>query len=51
LSEALIAGKIFERPSFLEVYLESNQLYYRPIGSSDETATEEKAAGVLLYSN
>jgi len=50
LSEALIAGQIQERPAFLEVYLDQNQLFYRPV-SADESATEEKAAGVLLFSN
>jgi ATP-dependent Clp protease ATP-binding subunit ClpC len=50
LSEALIAGQIQERPAFLEVYLDANQLFYRPV-SADENATEEKAAGVLLFSN
>jgi ATP-dependent Clp protease ATP-binding subunit ClpC len=49
LSEALIAGKITARPSFLEVYLDNNQLFYRPV-SNDETVVEEKAEGVLLYS-
>jgi ATP-dependent Clp protease ATP-binding subunit ClpC len=49
LSEALIAGQIQARPAFLEVYLENNQLFYRPV-SADVTATEEKAAGILLYS-
>jgi ATP-dependent Clp protease ATP-binding subunit ClpC len=49
LSEALIAGKISARPAFLEVYLEVDQLFYRPI-TADETAAEEKAAGVLLFS-
>jgi ATP-dependent Clp protease ATP-binding subunit ClpC len=49
LSEALIAGQIQERPAFLEVYLDQNQLFYRPV-SADETATDEKAAGVLLFS-
>src|SRR6201998_654825 len=49
LSEALIAGQIEQRPAFLEVYLENNQLFYRPV-SADVTATEEKAAGILLYS-
>jgi ATP-dependent Clp protease ATP-binding subunit ClpC len=49
LSEALIAGKITARPAFLEVYLDANQLFYRPV-SADETA-EEKAAGILLFSN
>ncbi len=44
LSEALIAGGIKERPAFLEVYLESNQLFYRPILAD----TEEKAAGLAL---
>jgi ATP-dependent Clp protease ATP-binding subunit ClpC len=48
LSEALIAGQISDRPAFLEVYLNINQLFYRPV-SSDETA-EEKPAGILLYS-
>jgi ATP-dependent Clp protease ATP-binding subunit ClpC len=49
LSEALIGGKITARPAFLEVYLDANQLFYRPV-SADETA-EEKAAGILLFSN
>ena len=44
LSEALIAGGIKERPAFLEVYLENNQLFYRPILSD----SEEKAAGLAL---
>jgi ATP-dependent Clp protease ATP-binding subunit ClpC len=50
LSEALIAGNINERPAFLEVYLDQNQLFYRPVSASDE-ASEEKAAGILLFSN
>jgi len=50
LSEALIAGNISDRPAFLEVYLDANQLFYRPVSASDE-ATEEKAAGILLFSN
>jgi len=50
LSEALIAGNITDRPAFLEVYLNNNQLFYRPV-SADETGTEEKPAGVLLFSN
>jgi ATP-dependent Clp protease ATP-binding subunit ClpC len=50
LSEALIAGQITDRPAFLEVYLENNQLFYRPV-SSDVSGTEEKPAGILLYSN
>jgi len=50
LSEALIAGNINERPAFLEVYLDANQLFYRPVSASDESA-EEKPAGILLYSN
>ena len=49
MSEALIAGKIAERPAFLEVYLEANQLFYRPV-SADESASDEKAAGILLFS-
>ncbi len=44
LSEALIQGTITSRPAFIEVYLENNRLFYRPVG-------EEKIDGVLLYSN
>ncbi len=44
LSEALIAGGIAERPAFLEVYLENNQLFYRPIASDGE----EKVGGLAL---
>jgi ATP-dependent Clp protease ATP-binding subunit ClpC len=44
LSEALIQGTIKTRPAFIEVYLENNQLFYRPVG-------EEAAEGVLLYSS
>jgi ATP-dependent Clp protease ATP-binding subunit ClpC len=44
LSEALIAGQIAERPAFLEVYLENNQLFYRPVS----TEGEEKLAGLAL---
>jgi ATP-dependent Clp protease ATP-binding subunit ClpC len=50
LSEALIAGGITERPAFLEVYMANNQLFYRPVSSFGTTA-EEKAEGVLLFSN
>jgi ATP-dependent Clp protease ATP-binding subunit ClpC len=49
LSEALIAGNITQRPAFLEVYLDANQLFYRPV-SADESVSEEKAAGILLFS-
>jgi ATP-dependent Clp protease ATP-binding subunit ClpC len=49
LSEALIAGQISDRPAFLEVYLNINELYYRPVRPED-TGSEEKAAGILLYS-
>ena len=49
LSEAMIAGQITARPAFLEVYLEADQLFYRPI-TDDENASEEKPAGVLLFS-
>jgi ATP-dependent Clp protease ATP-binding subunit ClpC len=44
LSEALIQGTFAERPTFIEVYLETNQLFYRPVG-------KEKTEGVLLYEN
>jgi ATP-dependent Clp protease ATP-binding subunit ClpC len=49
LSEALIGGQISARPAFLEVYLDVNQLFYRLI-TPDEVPTEEKPAGILLYS-
>jgi ATP-dependent Clp protease ATP-binding subunit ClpC len=51
LSEALIAGHIQERPAFLEVYLNNNQLFYRPIVKEGEKEGEERADGVLLFSN
>jgi ATP-dependent Clp protease ATP-binding subunit ClpC len=44
LSEALIQGTITTRPAFIEVFLESGKLYYRPVDSKE---TE----GVLLYEN
>src|SRR6201992_3641587 len=46
LSEALIAGGIAERPTFLEVYLENNQLFYRPVSELGE----DKSTGILLFS-
>src|SRR5450432_1762637 len=42
LSEALIQGTITTRPAFIEVFLEDNKLFYRPVDA-------EKAEGVLLY--
>jgi ATP-dependent Clp protease ATP-binding subunit ClpC len=48
LSEALIAGGIAQRPAFLEVYMESNQLFYRPISAEGGGDGEEKAAGLAL---
>src|SRR6202042_937343 len=33
LSEALIAGGIVQRPAFLEVYMENNQLFYRSVSA------------------
>src|SRR6201982_2103686 len=47
LSEALIAGQILDRPAFIEVYLENNQLFYRPVGLEGEVKTD----GILLFSN
>ncbi len=47
LSEALIAGGITQRPAFLEVYLDNNQLFYRPI---TESISDEKPEGILLFS-
>jgi ATP-dependent Clp protease ATP-binding subunit ClpC len=44
LSEALIGGGIAERPAFLEVYMENNLLFYRPVSSDGE----EKMAGMAL---
>src|SRR6185437_507938 len=44
LSEALIQGTITTKPAFIEVFLEDNKLFYRPVDS-------EKAEGVLLYEN
>src|SRR5262249_10090295 len=44
LSEALIQGAITTRPAFIEVYLDNDKLYYRPVG-------EEKQEGALLNSN
>src|SRR4030081_2120094 len=44
LSEALIGGGIVERPAFLEVYMENNSLFYRPISADGE----EKMAGLAL---
>ena len=44
LSEALIQGTISTRPAFIEVFLEDNKLFYRPVDA-------EKAEGVLLYEN
>jgi len=42
LSEALIQGTITTRPAFIEVFLEDNKLYYRPVDSKEQE-------GVLLY--
>ncbi len=44
LSEALIAGHISERPAFLEVYLDVDKLFYRPIASEGD----EKSEGLAL---
>jgi len=44
LAEALIQGLISTRPAFIEVYLDVDKLFYRPVG-------EEKVEGVLLFSN
>jgi hypothetical protein len=38
----MIAGQITAPPAFLEVYMDANQLFYRPI-TADESASEEKA--------
>src|SRR5438309_1375579 len=44
LSEALIGGGRGERPAFLEVYMENNSLFYRPVSADGE----EKMAGMAL---
>ncbi len=44
LSEALIAGHIADRPAFLEVYLENNQLFYRPVRPEDAAAKRRRQA-------
>ena len=46
LSEALIAGQIAERPAFLEVYLDGDHLFYRPV--SPDGNHEEPAVGLAL---
>jgi ATP-dependent Clp protease ATP-binding subunit ClpC len=48
LSEALIAGGIVQRPAFLEVYLENNQLFYRTISPDGTDDSEEKSVGLAL---
>ena len=48
LSEALIAGGITQRPAFLEVYMENNQLFYRSISPDGPDDGEEKSAGLAL---
>jgi ATP-dependent Clp protease ATP-binding subunit ClpC len=45
LSEALIQGTITTRPAFIEVFLEDNKLFYRPVDA------EKSSEGVLLYEN
>src|SRR5881275_688915 len=44
LSEALIQGTIQTRPAFIEVFLEGDKLFYRPVDSKEQE-------GVLLYSS
>ncbi|HLB86043.1 MAG TPA: ATP-dependent Clp protease ATP-binding subunit, partial [Terriglobales bacterium] len=44
LSEALIQGSITTRPAFIEVFLDADKLYYRPVDS-------QETEGVLLYEN
>jgi len=44
LSEALIQGTIQTKPAFIEVFLENDKLFYRPVDSKEND-------GVLLYSN
>jgi ATP-dependent Clp protease ATP-binding subunit ClpC len=44
LSEALIAGQFPERPAFLEIYLDVNKLFYRPVGIEGDGKSAEGAA-------
>jgi ATP-dependent Clp protease ATP-binding subunit ClpC len=48
LSEALIAGGIVQRPAFLEVYMENNQLFYRTISPDGSDDGDEKSTGLAL---
>jgi ATP-dependent Clp protease ATP-binding subunit ClpC len=48
LSEALIAGGIAQRPAFLEVYMENNQLFYRSISADGSGDGEDKVNGLAL---
>jgi ATP-dependent Clp protease ATP-binding subunit ClpC len=50
LSEALIAGGIVQRPAFLEVYMENNQLFYRTVSPDGSDDGDEKSAGLALTS-
>ena len=47
LSETLIAGGITQRPAFLEVYLNNNQLFYRPVSQEGEEQSEGAALSVI----
>ncbi|MBS1816161.1 MAG: ATP-dependent Clp protease ATP-binding subunit [Acidobacteria bacterium] len=47
LSEALIGGGIKERPAFLEVYLDVDKLFYRPVGTEGDEQKEGEALSVL----
>jgi hypothetical protein len=42
---ALICSQIPERPAYLEVYLDSNQLFYRPVSAGME------GIGAILWDN
>ncbi len=47
LSEALIAGQITQRPSFLEVYLGNDQLFYRPVAQEGDPQLEGAALSLI----
>ncbi len=50
LSEALIQGTITTRPAFIEVFLEDNKLFYRPVDAEKNrgrVAVREQLAGEL----
>ncbi|HET9785274.1 MAG TPA: ATP-dependent Clp protease ATP-binding subunit, partial [Terriglobales bacterium] len=52
LSELLIQGSL-QRPAFLEIFLDANSLYYRPVGAEprDESAADAPSQEAVLLSH